>query len=134
MIQLNTVAAGSSASPRPPRHLLGRNDQDLPAHFPDKLAQIVEQVIDLRVAHISNSGPTCRVVKPAGNMALKLDQQRRDPPGGGRSSNLSQVVTTELIGLSHCELVGQFRRLPDTADRGLARHVPEVHRWAGHRD
>ena len=49
---VGSIPVGGSQS-RPPRHLLGRNDQNLAAHLLDQFAQIVEQVIDLRVAQIS---------------------------------------------------------------------------------
>ncbi len=84
---------------RPPLHLLSRNDYDPPAHLPDQVAQIVEQVIDFRIAQIGNLDPTRHAVKPAGNLAIGFDQQRCDPPGGGRLSHLSQVVTAKLFGL-----------------------------------
>ena len=60
---------------RPPRHPLGRNDQDPSTHLFDQLAQLVEQVIDLRVAQLSNFDPTRRAVEPAGNLAVSLDQR-----------------------------------------------------------
>ena len=40
-----SIPVGGSQS-RPPRHLLGRNDQDLASHLFDQFAQIVEQVIE----------------------------------------------------------------------------------------
>ena len=51
---VRSIPAGGSQS-RPPRYLLGRNGQDLAAHLFDQVAQIVEQVIDLRVALSSHA-------------------------------------------------------------------------------
>jgi hypothetical protein len=84
--------------PSASRHLLGRNDQDPAAHLFDQLAQIVEQVIDLRMTQVSEFDLTRRTVQPSGNLAVGLDQQRRDPPGGGRLGNLLQVITAKPLG------------------------------------
>ena len=93
------------------RHAFGRNDPHPAAHPSDQLAQIVEQVIDLRIAQIGNLDSPRRAVEPAGNPAVGLDQQRRDPPGGGRLRHLRQVVTAKPFGLCRRELVGQCSQL-----------------------
>ncbi|MBK5283527.1 MAG: hypothetical protein JJE16_15770 [Nitrospiraceae bacterium] len=49
---------------RLPRHPLGWHDQNQTAHLLSQFAQIVEQVIDLRVAQVSEFGLTCRAVQP----------------------------------------------------------------------
>ena len=53
---LSIPIGGSQSGPR--RHLVVRNDHDTPAHLHDQFAQIVELVIDLRVAELSNFYPT----------------------------------------------------------------------------
>ena len=50
-------------------HPLGRNYKNPAAHLSDQLAQIVEQVIDLRMAQVSEFEPTRGAVQPPGNLA-----------------------------------------------------------------
>jgi hypothetical protein len=87
VIVLGSISIGGGQS-RPRRYPLGRNHQDPAAHLFDQLAQIVEQVIDLRVAQLSNFDPTRCAVEPAGNLAVGLDQQRRNPPSTASPSNV----------------------------------------------
>jgi hypothetical protein len=144
VVVVDSIPVGGSQS-RPPRHLLGRNDQDLAAHLFDQVAQIVKQVIDLRVAQVSNFDPTRRAVESAGNLAVGLDQQRRDPPGGSRLSNLRQVVIAKPLGsglfepFAHLsqpclilrldDLPGAFPKFIDWQNVGIDREALRYQKW-----
>lgn len=65
----------------------------------NQLAQIVEQVIDFRVVQVSECDLAGRTVQTAGNLAVGLNQQRRDSSGGGCLGDLRQVVTAKVLGL-----------------------------------
>gem|GEM_PF-1411126 len=135
----------SGSQSRSPRHLLGWHDQDLAAHLFDQFAQIVEHVIDLRVAQISNFDQPRRAVESAGNLTVGLDQQRRDPSGGSRLNNLRQVVIAKPLGsglfklfvqLSQPRLIlrlddlpGAFPKFIDWQDVGINHEPLRDQKW-----
>lgn len=98
---VGSISVGGSQS-RPRRHPLGRKSKNPAAQLPGQFAQIVEQVIDLRVAHASEFDPTRNAVQPRGNLAVGLDQQRRDLRGGCRLRNLRQVATANSSANAPC--------------------------------
>ncbi len=120
-----------------PRHPLGGNDQDTATHLFNQLAQIVEQVIDFRVAQVSECDLAGRTVQPAGNLAVSLYLQRGDLADGGGLGDLGQVVTAMPLGSGLFELLAQLGQprlilrldgLPDEGAEFRRRHRVGVDR------
>jgi hypothetical protein len=93
-----------SGQPRARWHPRSGNHQHRSALLCDQLAQIVEQVIDVRIAQVGELDPTCRAIEPACDLAIGIDEQSLDPTGGGGLCDLRQVVTSNALGAGLLEL------------------------------
>jgi hypothetical protein len=92
-------------------HPIGRHDNDVATLVNDHLPQVVEQVIDSRIAQIPSLDAAGGAIDLTGQQATGLNQQRCDAPGRSRLGNSRYLVAAQPFGLRHSELVNPFQLL-----------------------
>ena len=74
------------------RHPLGRDDDDFSARFQDMLADIVEHVVHERIVIvIDDFDMAAGRVEAASDVAIGIDEQRRNATRRGRFGNLHHI-------------------------------------------